>query len=321
MKKTFFEEQKTCKVCHVECFIHRRSPVCTPCRTKLFQEKRVWCSACNTIGEAWTTRPHAECWVCHRARVLPRERAYMEKRRSQGYRRAYEVKPVKSQTDKERDTISQMLDHGMAIRQIARVLHISRGRVRSTIMHGAAQAAGSKAHTGTMTPVLTSMQLEQVFRHVNGHRLSTWRRYGFPMQPYGKEVTKTKQANPNPDPYRTQMYYITEEALETWMSKMDSWMLWDIDDVIDPFWKAFAKEVRNIPGRWMTLKETAPHLGLLPGSFKRRIREGDYTGRWCKTLAQYWVWSEDVIDHALRYDGRTITISEETCGQIGMKRG
>lgn len=273
------------------------------------------------IGEAWTTRPHAECWVCHRVRVLPKERAYTEKRRSQGHRRTFEVKPIKSQTDKERDTISQMLDRGMAIRQIARVLRISRARVRSTIMYGAAQAAGSKAYTGTMTPVLTSMQLEQVFRHVNGHRLSKWRYYGFPMQPYGKEVTKTKQINSNPSPYRTQMYYITDEALETWMSKIDSWIFWDIDDVIDPFWKAFAISVRTTKGHWMTVKDAAPYLGLQPTSLKRRIREGDYTGRWCKTLSKFWVWSEDIVDHAFHYDGRTITIPEKTCDQIGTKRG
>ena len=323
----FFEEVKICKVCGVECAIHKKSIVCTPCRTKLRSEGRVWCRTCDAIGESWTKRYNSVCWTCYRIRELPKERLYNAQRKAQGYRRTFITQPIKSQTNEERDVISRMLDRGMATRQIARVLNISRARVRSTILHGAGQAAGSKQHTGTMTPVLTSKQLELIFRHVSTNVLIAWRRYGFPMQPYGLAVSEKDRRrghvvaapkkhddraimmhDASSDSYRVQLYYIKDKELEKWMADCMSWMLWSIDDVIDPFWRAFAVSVRTTTGRWMTVKEAAPYLGIQPGTLKRRIRDCSYTGRWCNRVGKIWLWSEDIVDHALYCDGRVITV-------------
>jgi hypothetical protein len=309
---------KTCPVCQTTQNISARSSVCTPCRQRLFAKGLVWCSVCRAIGDSISKqRTRGRCRACHRTLVIEQERAYVARRKEQGWKRQSSPTHVmKTQTPEECDAISQLLDKGLSIRQVEQRLGISRARVRSTIRRGAAISAGSARHTGTMTPVLTSVQLSLIFRGA-ATRLATWRRSGLNMKPYGKDTTCSDLP-----PMNTRIYYISERALERWMLDRTSWMLWDLNDVIDPFWHAYAQSFRaTTSGRWMTVKEVAPFLGLQPGSVKRRIREGDYQGAWRKVLHQFWLWSEDVVDHALRYDGRMITIPEAPCGHHGTKRG
>ncbi len=310
---------KTCPACQTTQNISARSSVCIPCRQRLFAKGLVWCSVCQTIGDSISKRrTRGRCRACHRTLVIDQERAYVARRKEQGWKRqSSPTYVVKTQTPEECDSISELLDKGLSIHQVGQRLGVSRTRIRSTIRRGAAISAGSARHTGTMTPVLTSVQLSLIFRGVTT-KLATWRRLGLNMKPYGKDKTRSVGK-----PMRkTRMYYISENALERWMLDRTSWMLWNLDDVIDPFWHAYAQSFRSTtPGRWMTVKEVAPLLGLQPGSVKRRIREGDYQGAWRKALHQFWLWSEDVVDHALHYDGRAITIPEETCGQHGTKRG
>jgi len=294
---------RTCNVCATDQNIHPRCVVCTPCRKQLRLKNLVWCVTCNSIGESWTKskREHARCRVCHRSTSIHAERLYRARLKAEGRQRTKPPsKIVHSQTPQERDRISALLDEGKSINQVVRITGLSRSRVRSTIAFGAAQAAGSKRHQGTMTPVLTSPQLKQIFRHIDTNLLITWRKNGFPMIPYG---------NARQDKTKVQMYYITEDAFEAWMRNRTSWMLWSVDDVVDPFWKSIAKEIReSVSGRWVTVNEAAPILGLQPCGLKRRIREGDYTGRWCKVRHLFWLWSEDVEDHAWTYDGRRLKI-------------
>ena len=62
------------------------------------------------------------------------------------------------------------------------------------------------------------------------------------MIPYGN----AKQQNA-----KVQLYYIPEESLEAWMRNRTSWMLWSVDDVVDPFWKSIAIEIReSVSGIW-----------------------------------------------------------------------
>ena len=294
---------RTCNVCATEQDMHPRCVVCTPCRKNLRLLNLVWCVTCNSIGESWTktNREHARCRVCHRQKSIHNERAYRARQKAEGRtRKKSPSRIIHSQTPKERDRISALLDAGKSIEQVVRIANVSRSRVRSTISLGAAQAAGSKRHQGTMTPVLTSPQLKQIFQHMNTSRLGTWRKNGFPMIPYGN----AKQQNA-----KVQLYYIPEESLEAWMRNRTSWMLWSVDDVVDPFWKSIAIEIReSVSGRWVTVNEAANILGLQPCGLKRRIREGDYTGQWCRSHHKFWLWSEDIVDHAWTYDGRRVKI-------------
>jgi hypothetical protein len=103
------------------------------------------------------------------------------------------------------------------------------------------------------------------------------------------------------------MWVIHEDDLEAWIRDPETWMLWDLDDIIDDWWRTIALEVRSPEGPcWLPMGVVAHLWAISRCGATQRVRRKHYTGRVVKRANVYWLWSEDVVAHALQHDGRVI---------------
>lgn len=299
---------RRCVVCdtplhRVRC--HQRV-VCTACHERLRAQNLVYCRHCGKIGALRrvtkrplaTNRSMARCYDCTRATKRPYEnRRYHELKARGALPRRIHTLVFQDQTVAERTKIATLLDSGLTQRQVAAQLRINVLRVRAVVRRGVAVSLKGRTDGSPWSEWLTQKELVQIVRHATIMRLEIWRTYGFPMRRYGNNLADG----------RAFMWVIHEDAFEAWIRDPETWMLWDLDDVIDDWWRSIALEARppGSPG-WLPMGVVARLWGLSRCGATQRVRTGRYTGRAVKRGGVFWLWSEDVVTHAREHDGRVI---------------
>lgn len=299
---------RRCVVCdtplhRVRC--HQRV-VCTACHERLRAQNLVYCRHCGKIGALRrvtkrplaTNRSMARCYDCTRATKRPYEnRRYHELKARGALPKRVHTLVFQDQTVAERTRIATLLDSGLTQRQVAAQLRINVLRVRAVVRRGVAVSLKGRTDGSPWSEWLTQKELVRIVRHATIMRLEIWRTYGFPMRRYGNNLADG----------RAFMWVIHEDDLEAWIRDPETWMLWDLDDVIDDWWRSIALEARppGSPG-WLPMGVVARLWGLSRCGATQRVRTGRYTGRAVKRGGVFWLWSEDVVTHAREHDGRVI---------------
>lgn len=299
---------RRCVVCdtplrRVRC--HQRV-VCTACHDRLRAQNLVYCRHCGKIGALRrvtkrplaTNRSMARCYDCTRATKRPYEnQRYHELKARGALPRRVHTLVFQDQTVAERTKIATLLDSGLTQRQVAAQLRINVLRVRAVVRRGVAVSLKGRTDGSPWSEWLTQKELVRIVRHATIMRLEIWRTYGFPMRRYGNDLPSGKAF----------MWVIHEDAFEAWIRDPETWMLWDLDDIIDDWWRSIALEARppGSPG-WLPMGVVARLWGLSRCGATQRVRTGRYTGRAVKRGGVFWLWSEDVVTHAREHDGRVI---------------
>lgn len=280
--------------------------VCAACHDRLRAQNRVYCRHCGQVGVLRrdtkralpANRSIARCYDCTRTTKRPyeNERYHMLKARGALPKRRPQT-TFPDQSVAERTRIATLLDSGLTQRQVAARLRINVLRVRAVVRRGAAVSLKGRASGNTMEEWLTQKELVRIFQHATTMRLEVWRRYGLPMRRYGDDLSSGAAF----------MWVVHEDDLEAWIRDPETWMLWDLEDIVDDWWRSIAREVRppGSPG-WLQMGVVARLWALTRCGATTRVRRGHYTGRVVRRAGHYWLWSEDVVAHALERDGRVI---------------
>ena len=306
-----YKPLRRCVLCNAP--LHRvrchQRVVCAACHDRLRAQNRVYCRHCGKIGvlrrvtkqPLAANRSIARCYSCTRKKKLPYENQRYHELKARG---ALPKRPPKTvfedQTVAERTKIAALLDGGLTQHQVAAQLGINVLRVRAVVRRGAAVSLKGRTDGSSWSEWLTQKELIQIFRHATIMRLENWRSYGFPMRRYGNDLPDGKAF----------MWVIHETSVETWIRDPETWMLWELDDIIDDWWRSLALEVRppGTPG-WLPMGVVAQLWAMSRCGARRRVTDRHYTGRVARRGGVYWLWSEDVVAHALEHDGRVIVAS------------
>lgn len=302
-----YKPLRRCRVCDTPLYRQKcpQRVVCGPCHERLRAQNRVYCRTCGQIGvlRRDTTVPLnpkrsiARCYDCAMRTQRPYQRQRYELRKSAGIKAPRTLPVYRHQTDAERTRIAALLDSGLTQRQVAAKLRLNVLRVRHVVRRGAAVSLKGRSDGSSWSEWLTQKELIRIFEHATVMRVAMWRSYGFPMRRYGTDHASGQ----------AYMWVIHEDDLETWIQDRNSWVLWDMDDIVDDWWRAIALAARppGSPG-WLPIGVAASLWGLARSGAARRVTDGRYTGRVLKMRSTRWLWSEDVVAHALQHDGRVI---------------
>jgi hypothetical protein len=252
----------------------------------------IWCRECKKISECGGALSKKSL-RCKQHEWLKRKE-WRDSAKKKGRTRKKGPDIYKSQSLQERNLIADAFEHSLSYIQIAQKLKVTPGRVRSAIKSGFASPPINNKKQGRYG-WLTSSDIEKIM----GWDKQTIRRNRkfIGMNPYG--VSRNNSSGPN-------SYIIKIEKFEAWLRKKEFWMLWEVDDILDPFWRNHCLTFRDGKEFWLWYGHAEKIIFYSRSSIFSWIKQKKLPAT--SILGRWYVWNSDLRDYMLKNYGMKVEI-------------
>ena len=281
-------KKTVCKVCEKAYPYHQSSKIiCTNCLNYLLSIGKIWCIECNEISESGGALSKKSL-RCRFHQTLKRKE-YRETARRKGKPRNRGPKVYPTQSLQERNQIADAFELNLSYPQIVEKLNVTQGRIKSAVASGFASPPINTKKQGRYG-WLTSTDIGKIMGWAD-HRVKRNRKF-IGMSKYG--ISRKNSFGPV-------SYIIRLEKFDEWLQKKEFWMLWELDEIKDPFWRNHCSTFRDDKEFWMSLIEAEKliffsRFTIFSWIRRKRLPATYILGKWC-------IWSQDIKDYLYKTHG------------------
>lgn len=275
-KKT--NKTRVCKVCLQPYSIQRNSiHICSLCIKDLLKNGKTFCVDCNSVVDL-NRKSKFDILKCV-FHLRESARNVRIKAIEKGTYKHKKYRTIVKQTQEEKLLILQEIERGLSVRQVAEKFHFTQRRVRSALISTNSYPSVTRIKTGRVG-WMTSADIKKIFGWSDA-KYFRLRKY-IKLTPYG---LKRKNSGPN-------VFIIKYENFDSWIRNKDFWMLWEIEDLQDSYWKKYCLTFRDGKDYWMTMKEASITANFEPDTISTWLRKGKLKGVQRNRI--WYVWTQDL---------------------------
>lgn len=201
---------------------------------------------------------------------------------------------MQDRTDHEADVLRELIIHGLPVRKAAQRLGIDERSAHARIgqIYGGVRVL---RRDGSVFQVRSARQVAELLgrRH---EQVTAWLHQGLFDDDIGGRVQRnigSGTLSRRRGRAKNQQWLVTDYALIMFLQNPQTWMLWHPDQITDPDWQAYAREIRpGAGGEWICLTDVASRLGWPERTLRRLASVGVFPA--VRQDKKWWFWRGDV---------------------------